>query len=121
MFTSTEFVYISMQSTVCLLFTEFVYIFVYRCSAGSGGTQIQVTFKPAFAQKTGENILDVTYTMMISPNLPQPRIYDLCGQTHDLVFDLSILRTNELINDILTIPALGDCPQLRALGKKYMQ
>ena len=102
------------------MFTFITCHFVYRCSAGSGGVQIQVTFKPAFAQKTGENILDVTYTMMVSPNLPQPRVYDLCGQTHDLVFDLSILRTNELINDILTIPALGDCPLLRALGKKYV-
>ena len=70
-----------------------VYIFFFQL----GGVDIQVTFKPAVAQKTGENIMDITYTMMLSPALPQPRFYDLCGQTHDLVFDLSIQTTNELI------------------------
>ena len=71
------------------------------------------------AQKTGENIVDVTYVMMISPALPQPRFYDLCGQTHDLIFDLSIQTTNEIIADILTIPSPSgteECPPLRALS-----
>ena len=87
------------------------------CRAGSGGVDIQVTYKPAVAQKTGENIVDITYTMMVSPALPQPRVYDICGQTHDLVFDLSIQRTNERIADILEIPSpSGDCPSLRALN-----
>ena len=57
--------------------------------------------------------------MMLSPALPQPRFYDLCGQTHDLVFDLSIQTTNELINDILEIPSPSgteECPPLRALS-----
>lgn len=87
-----------------------------RCSAGSGGVDIQVMFKPTKSQKSGENILDMIYTMMVTPVLPQPRVYDLCGQTHDLIFDLSIQRTNELIADLLEIP--GDeenCPSLRAL------
>ena len=71
------------------------------------------------AQKTGENIVDITYVMMISPALPQPRFYDLCGQTHDLIFDLSIQTTNEIIADILTIPSPSgteECPPLRALS-----
>ena len=57
--------------------------------------------------------------MMISPALPQPRFYDLCGQTHDLIFDLSIQTTNEIIADILTIPSPSgteECPPLRALS-----
>ncbi len=40
---------------------------------------------------------------MVTPALPQPRVYDLCGQTHDLIFDLSIRRTNELIVDLLEV------------------
>ncbi len=88
-----------------------------RCSAGSGGVDVQVTFKPAEAQKTGENIVDIAYTMMVSPALSQPRVYDLCGQTHDLVFDLSIQRTNELIADLLSLPApSSNCPALTALS-----
>ena len=87
-----------------------------RCSAGTGGVDIQVSFKPTVAAKRGENTVDVTYVMMVTPSLPQPRVYDLCGQTHDLIFDLSIQRTNELISDLLEIPGDNDfCPPLRAL------
>ena len=68
-----------------------------RCSAGSGGVDIIVDFKRTVAKKTSDNLIEMTFTMMISPNLPQPRVYDLCGQTHDLIFDLSITDTNEII------------------------
>ncbi len=59
---------------------------------------------------------------MVTPALPQPRVYDHCGQTHDLIFDLSIPTTNELIVDLLEVtPAIdgietpSECPPLRAL------
>ena len=51
--------------------------------------------------------MDLTYTMMVTPTLPQPRVYDLCGQTHDLIFDLSIQRTNELIAQLLEVNIKG--------------
>ncbi|XP_040577922.1 uncharacterized protein uif [Lepeophtheirus salmonis] len=90
-----------------------------RCSAGSGGVNINVTFMETSANKVSENIIEMVYTLTVSPDLPQPRVYDLCGQTHDLIFDLAIQRTNELIKDLLKIP--GDdaiCPGLRALSSK---
>jgi hypothetical protein len=87
-----------------------------RCSDGAGGVDIQVVLRPTTATKTGDNIVDLVYTMMVTPSLPQPRVYDICGQTHDLIFDLSIQRTNELISDLLEIEGDGEaCPPLRAL------
>eukprot|EP00096_Caligus_rogercresseyi_P005025 TRINITY_DN1980_c0_g2_i1.p1 TRINITY_DN1980_c0_g2~~TRINITY_DN1980_c0_g2_i1.p1 ORF type:complete len:2992 (-),score=731.35 TRINITY_DN1980_c0_g2_i1:531-9380(-) len=90
-----------------------------RCSAGSGGVNINVTFVNTDVTRTSENALDLTYTLLVAPDLPQPRVYDLCGQTHDLIFDLAILRTNELIEVLLTIPGDGTlCPGLRALSSR---
>ncbi len=63
----------------------------------------QVVFKPTSARRTGDTSVDVTYTLMVTPALPQPRVYDHCGQTHDLIFDLSIPATNELIIDLLQV------------------
>ena len=83
-----------------------------RCSAGSGGVDIIVDFKRTVAKKTSDNLIEMTFTMMISPNLPQPRVYDLCGQTHDLIFDLSITDTNEIIQDLISVPASDACPAI---------
>jgi hypothetical protein len=66
-----------------------------RCTAGSGNVDIQVSFKPTTGQVTGENSVDLTYVMMITPALAQPRVYDICGQTHDLIFDLSLQVTQQ--------------------------
>ena len=90
-----------------------------RCSAGSGGVQISVDFKPTDGKKTSENLLDITYTLMVAPALPLPRVYDLCGQTHDLIFDLQIERTNAIIANLLEIPNIGEiCPPLRGIDSE---
>ncbi len=52
----------------------------------------------------------------VTPSLPQPRVYDLCGQTHDLIFDLSIAPTKVLIKELLEIPGNDVCPGLKALS-----
>ena len=88
----------------------FLQVLTDRCSAGSGGVDIIVDFKRTVAKKTSDNLIEMTFTMMISPNLPQPRVYDLCGQTHDLIFDLSITDTNEIIQDLISVPASDTCP-----------
>lgn len=88
------------------------------CSVGSGGVDIQVTYKPAVARKTGENLMDITYTMMVSPALALPDLYDHCGGTHNFVFNLENTITNERISSILEIPSPSgsdECPPLRAL------
>ena len=72
---------------------------------------IAVDFKATQAKKTSDNLIEMTFTMMISPNLPQPRVYDLCGQTHDLIFDLAVTDTNEIIRDLISVPGDGGtCP-----------
>ena len=92
-------------------------LFSERCSAGSGSINIQVVFKPVTKViKTGETSMDMIYTIMVSPSLPQPRVYDLCGQTHDLIFDLSIAPAKDLIKQLLELPGTDVCPPLNALS-----
>ena len=92
-------------------------LFSERCSAGSGSINIQVVFKPVTrVLKTGETSLDMIYTIMVSPSLPQPRVYDLCGQTHDLIFDQSIAPAKDLIKQLLELPGTDVCPSLNALS-----
>lgn len=95
-----------------------------RCSAGSG-VKIAVDFKPTTAKLgTFNDVVEMTYTLMISPELPQPRVYDICGQTHDLIFDLGIPSTSKIIQDLLELPAVqggtgeasDDCPPLKAVS-----
>ena len=81
------------------------------CSAG--GVDIQVNFKNTMVGDSRGNSLDLVYTMMVDPSISQPRIYDLCGQTHALIFDLSIASTNEVIDTLLRLEA-ENCPTLTA-------
>ena len=83
-----------------------------RCSAG--GVDINVKFKKTIVGSTRGNSLDLVYTMMVDPSISQPRIYDLCGQTHALIFDLSIASTNEVISPLLKLEAGDNCPSLTA-------
>jgi len=83
-----------------------------RCSAG--GVQIGVNFKKTMIGDVRGNILELIYTMMVDPTISQPRIYDLCGQTHALIFDLSIASTNDVISPLIKLGAGDQCPTLTA-------
>ena len=83
-----------------------------RCSAG--GVSINVNFKKTTAGEARGNSLDLIYTMMVDPSISQPRIYDICGQVHALIFDLSIASTNEVIDSLLKVDAGDQCPSLTA-------
>jgi len=83
-----------------------------RCSAG--GVDIEVKFKPTRLGNKIGNSLELIYTTMVSPSVSQPRIYDLCGQTHDLIFDLSLVATNAVIESLLKVSGGDQCPSLLA-------
>ena len=83
-----------------------------RCSAG--GVNIQVNFKKTVSGDVRGNSLDLIYTMMVDPSISQPRIYDICGQVHALIFDISIASSNDVIDSLLEVDAGDQCPSLKA-------
>ena len=87
-----------------------------RCSAG--GVKIVVTFKKTMVGEVRGNSLQLIYTMMVDPSISQPRIYDLCGQTHSLIFDLTIPSTNKVIESLIKVNAGEQCPTLTAANSE---
>ncbi|KAI1303707.1 Fibropellin-1 [Halotydeus destructor] len=90
-----------------------------RCSA------INVKMDIRFFNTTGtvhkDNELTVSFVLRVEPTIKQPLLYELCGSTLGLIFDLSVPSTSVVIEPILNISAAqvgGSCPSLSALTSK---
>lgn len=60
----------------------------------------------------------ISYTLRIDPVVRQTLLYDLCGSTLGLIFDLSVPSTSAIIEPILNISAdslPAQCPGLQAI------
>lgn len=56
------------------------------------------------------------FVLVIVPVIRQPQVYDLCGSTIGLIFDLSVPYASKVIEPLLNVSAIGNqCPPLRAL------
>jgi len=107
----------SYKETVANSFPDLSEVLTGRCSAG--GVSIDVNFKPTMVGEVIGNSIELLYTMMVAPSVTQPRIFDLCGQTHDLIFDLSISQTNEVINQLIKVVSADiQCPTLTAVDSE---
>ena len=107
----------SYKETVANSFPDLSQVLTGRCSAG--GVSIDVNFKPTMVGEVIGNSIELLYTMMVAPSVTQPRIFDLCGQTHDLIFDLSISQTNEVINQLIKVVSADiQCPTLTAVDSE---
>ncbi|XP_067122803.1 uncharacterized protein [Centruroides vittatus] len=87
-----------------------------RCSAIN--VKIGITFHNTTIHTISENQLILGYTLRIDPVVRQPLLYDLCGSTLGLVFDLSVPSTSAVIEPLLNITAQnvgGRCPGLQAI------
>ena len=81
----------------------------------AGGFNILVNFKPTVVGEARGNSIPLIYTMMVDPSISQPKIFDICGQTHNLIFDLVIGQTNKVIQPIIKIISPDiQCPTLTA-------
>ena len=83
-------------------------------SCSVGGVNVDVNFKPTMVGEINGNTFELIYTMMVDPSISQPRIYELCGQTHSLIYDLTIPSTNEVINSLIKVNVGEECPTLTA-------
>lgn len=59
------------------------------------------------------------FVLAVIPAVRQPQLYDLCGSTLNLIFDLSVPYASAVIEPLLNVSAIGNqCPPLRALRSK---
>lgn len=85
-----------------------------RCSAVN--VKMNVSFIKANPSLIEENVVKVDYILDIVPIVRQPQLYDLCGSTLSLMFDLSVPYASAIIEPLLNVSAIGNqCPPLRAL------
>ncbi|KZS05970.1 Notch 2 [Daphnia magna] len=89
-----------------------------RCSAIS--VDMNVTFVEAQTEMhlIEDNIAEVTYVLSIMPAVRQPQLYDLCGSTLGLVFDLSVPSTSAVLTPLLDLAATSntECPPMKAVN-----
>ncbi|UYV83192.1 clec-78 [Cordylochernes scorpioides] len=87
-----------------------------RCSAIN--VKMDILFHNTTVRLVAENEVVVTYTLRIDPMVRQPLLYDLCGSTLGLIFDLTVPSTSAIIEPILNISSQNvgsQCPGLQAL------
>lgn len=89
-------------------------ILSHRCSAVN--VNMNVSFINAIASLTEENLVMIDYVVAVVPAIRQPQLYDLCGSTLNLIFDLSVPYASAVIEPLLNVSSIGNqCPPLRAL------
>lgn len=59
------------------------------------------------------------FSLAISPAVRQPQLYELCGSTISLIFDLTVSYASQVIEPLLNVSSIGNqCPPLKALNSK---
>lgn len=59
------------------------------------------------------------FSLAIAPSVRQPQLYELCGSTISLIFDLTVSSASQVIEPLLNVSAIGNqCPPLKALNSK---
>lgn len=85
-----------------------------RCSAVN--VKMNVSFIKSIPSLIEENVLKIDFILDIVPVVKQPQLFDLCGATLNLMFDLSVPYANAVIEPLLNVPSIGNqCPPLKAL------
>ncbi|XP_063614589.1 sushi, von Willebrand factor type A, EGF and pentraxin domain-containing protein 1-like isoform X2 [Penaeus indicus] len=85
-----------------------------RCSAAVN-VAMDVMFHETRLKLVQENMVHVSYILRITPEVKQKLLYDLCGSTLSLIFDLSVPSTSAVIEPILDLSSAGNaCPPMQA-------
>ncbi|XP_072154980.1 uncharacterized protein uif isoform X2 [Bemisia tabaci] len=89
-------------------------ILTQRCSAVN--VNMNVSFLEARSTMVEENVVQIDFILGIMPAVRQPQLYDLCGSTLNLIFDLSVPYASAAIEPLLNVSAIANqCPPLKAL------
>lgn len=85
-----------------------------RCSAIN--VDMNVSFVRAEPMLLEENVIRMDFVLLINPVVKQPQLYDLCGSTLNLVFDLGVPFASAIIEPLVNVSSIGNqCPPLRGL------
>lgn len=85
-----------------------------RCSAVNVNMNVSIIRSVPFLVE--ENVVKMDFILAIVPAIRQPQLYDLCGSTLNLIFDLSVPYASAVIEPLLNVSSIGNqCPPLRAL------
>lgn len=77
---------------------------------------MNVSFIRSMPLLLDKNILKMDFVLAIVPAIRQSQLYDLCGSTLNLIFDLSVPHVNAAIEAIWNVSAIDNqCLPLRAL------
>lgn len=88
-------------------------ILTQRCSAVN--VNMNVSFIDAKPHLSDENIVNIDFILGVVPAVRQPQLYDLCGSTLNLVFDLNVPYASAAVEPLLNISSVGNqCPPLKA-------
>ncbi|XP_069668601.1 uncharacterized protein uif isoform X2 [Periplaneta americana] len=89
-------------------------VLTQRCSAVN--VNMSVSFVDSKPKLIEENVVQMDFVLVIVPAVRQPQLYDLCGSTLNLIFDLSVPYASAVIEPLLNVSAIGNlCPPIRAL------
>lgn len=89
-----------------------------RCSAINVKMDVRFYNTTIGPSSKNENELIIAYDLRVEPAFKQPSLYELCGSTLGIAFDLSVPATSTIIEPILNITSdqVGNlCPSLIAL------
>ncbi|KAG8295757.1 calcium ion binding [Homalodisca vitripennis] len=85
-----------------------------RCSAVN--VNMNVSFIGEKPQLLEDNLVQIDFSLVVLPAVRQPQLYDLCGSTLNLIFDLSVPYASAVIDPLINVSAIGNqCPPIRAL------
>ncbi|ODN06404.1 Fibropellin-1 [Orchesella cincta] len=88
-----------------------------RCSAVN--VNMNVSFVDSKPILLDENVVQFTYVLEVTPTVKQTQLYDLCGSTLNLIFDLSVPYASAVLEPLLNVSSVANqCPPLRALTSK---
>ncbi|XP_012280254.1 sushi, von Willebrand factor type A, EGF and pentraxin domain-containing protein 1 [Orussus abietinus] len=102
------------QDLMAQHYTNLNSVLTHRCSAVN--VDMNVTFLRSLPSLFDDNVLKMDFVLAIIPAVRQPQLYDFCGTTLSLIFDLSVPYASAVIEPLLNVSAIGNqCPPLRAL------
>ncbi|XP_059477749.1 uncharacterized protein LOC132198041 isoform X1 [Neocloeon triangulifer] len=90
-------------------------ILTQRCS--NVNLNMNVSFVKTRSTMIAENLVNMNFIIEVVPVIRQTQLYELCGSTLNLIFDLNVPYASAVIEPLLNVTAIGNqCPPLKALN-----
>lgn len=101
------------QENLQQYYSELSQILSAKCSAVN--VNINVSFIRSESTLLDENIVRLDFILVLIPAIRQPQLYDLCGHTLNLIFDVGVPDANVVIAPLLNVSSIGNqCSPLKA-------